>query len=70
MQKTRRPRAIRSLRHIPQVHDVLEQRELLTTFPLNGTFSGSYSVMVVRRQRPGTDGIRDDHPYDQHELRR
>jgi hypothetical protein len=47
MRKTRRPRVIRSLRHIPQVHDALEQRELLTTFPLNGTFSGSYSVLVV-----------------------
>jgi hypothetical protein len=47
MQKMRRPRAIQNLRHIPQVHDALEQRELLTTFPLNGTFSGSYSVLVV-----------------------
>jgi hypothetical protein len=46
-QKTRRPRAIRSLRHVPQVHDVLERRELLTTFPLTGTFSGSYSVMAA-----------------------
>ena len=46
-QKTRPTRAIRLLRHIPQVHDVLEQRELLTTFPLTGTFSGSYSVMAA-----------------------
>ncbi len=47
LQKTRRPRAIRSLRHIPRVHDVLERRQLLTTFPLTGTFSGSYSVMAA-----------------------
>jgi hypothetical protein len=46
-QKPRRTPAIRSLRHVPQVHDVLEQRELLTTFPLTGTFSGSYSVMAA-----------------------
>jgi hypothetical protein len=47
MQKARRPRAIRGLRNVPQIHDALERRELLTTFPLTGTFSGSYSVMAA-----------------------
>jgi hypothetical protein len=46
-QKPTRRRAIRRSRYVPRVHDALEQRELLTTFPLNGTFSGSYSVLVV-----------------------
>ena len=37
-------RVRRARRHVPQLEDALERREVLSPFPFTGTFSGSYSV--------------------------
>jgi hypothetical protein len=44
---SRKTRCLRRARHrVPQVQDVLERREVLSSFPFTGTYNGDYSVLV------------------------